>query len=240
MSRPSHTRQPRRTNRAFSVAMRNGTKLAKRLEKLKSGGKKAIKYTVSDFASNAPGWVSKGIRQHYGVDATTIKKARPHIKRGGTSIKANGISVDGATLKYKGESLTPIHFKMSPSTPHPKGLQTRRNRIPGQAIAKKAANPNAPFGMARIPVPYQVKATIIKGQRVAMMPGTYLAPSSPKNPNSPVLPFQRMDSGKNQIHSVRTLSVPQMIDGRAHDTIEQTINTKLESRFSHHIERAMK
>ena len=31
-----------------------------------------------------------------------------------------------------------------------------------------------------------------------------------------------------------------MIDGRARETIEQTINTKLVERFNYHIERAMR
>lgn len=42
------------------------------------------------------------------------------------------------------------------------------------------------------------------------------------------------------IEVVRTLSVPQMIDGRASETIENKLSTELEKRFNHHIERAKK
>lgn len=167
MSDLFHAGQARRTSGSITITMKNGKELAKKLEKLKDGGEKAIKYTVSDFASRAPGWVSKGIRQHYGVDKDAIEEAQSRTKRGSgaTQIKVKGISVDGAALEYKGRTLTPIHFRMSPSTLHPKGLQSKRNRIPGQAIAENASNPNAPFGMVRVPVPYQVSATVIKGSR---------------------------------------------------------------------------
>ena len=83
MSDLFHTGQSRRTSGAFSVTMRDGAKLAKKLEKLKDGGETAIKRTVSDFTARAPAWVSKGIRQHYGVDTAAIKEAGPRSKRGG-------------------------------------------------------------------------------------------------------------------------------------------------------------
>lgn len=230
----------------ISITMNEGKKLTKKLEKLKAGGETAIRHTVSDFTSRAPGWVSMGIRQHYGVDKEAIKKAQSRIKRGlgAASIKAKGISVDGAALEFKGRTLTPIHFKMSPSTPNPNGWQTKRKTIPGQAIATKAQNPNSSFGMVRIPVPYRVSATIIKGHRKKMKAGTYLAPAK-KGTDSPIIPFQRTGPGRTPVHAVRTLSVPQMIGSEekksiASDTIRKLINEKLTKRFNHHIERAMK
>lgn len=55
-----------------------------------------------------------------------------------------------------------------------------------------------------------------------------------------VLPYQRTGEGRSPIEAVRTLSVPQMIEGRAHDTIEQMIDEKLGARLEHHIKQAMK
>lgn len=46
MSSLFYTGQSRRTNGAFSVTMKDGAKLAKKLEKLKDGGETAIKRTV--------------------------------------------------------------------------------------------------------------------------------------------------------------------------------------------------
>lgn len=240
MSDLFHTGQSRRTSGAFSVTMRDGAKLAKKLEKLKDGGETAIKRTVSDFTARAPAWVSKGIRQHYGVDTAAIKEAGPRLKRGATSIRVSGVSVDGASLEYKGRTLTPIHFKMSPTTRNPKGLAKKPAKVPGQAIST-----GSPVAMVRPPMPFQVKATIIKGQRATMKPGTYLASSSKKSADAPILPFQRTGAGRTPVHAVRTLSVPQMIGSeekksRASDTISEIINENLEKRFENHIKRAMK
>ena len=92
------------------------------------------------------------------------------------------------------------------------------------------------MAMVRPPKPYTIKATIIKGQRSAMSSDTFLTAGR----GGVVLPYQKSGDDRKPIEAVRTLSVPQMIDGRARETIEQTINTKLGERFNHHIERAMR
>ena len=115
-----------------------------------------------------PRLVSKGIREHYGVDTAAIKDAAKKPKRGRTSIRVAGISVDGATLEYKGRTLTPIHFKMSPKA-RPSAQQKKPIRIPGQLIAG-----GSPVAMVRPPRKYTVKVTIIKGQRTAMSSDTFL------------------------------------------------------------------
>lgn len=233
------TGSARRTSGAFTVTMKNGDKLAKQLAKLEKGGETALQKTVNDFTSRAPAWVSKGIREHYGVDTAAIKDAATKPKRGRTSIRVAGIAVDGATLEYKGRTLTPTHFKMSPKTKNPKGLTTKKdNKIPGQAVNFKKGPPGQ-VAMSRAPNPYTVKATIIKGQRVSLGGGTFIAQSTKDGQQVP-LPFQKTGEGRTPIEAVRTLSVPQMIDGRAHDTIEQTISEKLGERFQHHVAQAMK
>ena len=180
----------------------------------------------SEWQSRTIGW----IREHYGVDTAAIKDAAKKPKRGKTSIRVAGISVDGATLEYKGRTLTPIHFKMSPKA-RPSAQQKKPIRIPGQLIAG-----GSPVAMVRPPRKYTVKVTIIKGQRTAMSSDTFLTAGK----GGAVLPYQRTGEGRSPIEAVRTLSVPQMIDGRARETIEQTINEKLGERFNHHIEQAMK
>ena len=231
MSDLFYTGRSRRTSGAFSVTMRDGAKLAKKLEKLKDGGETAIKRTVSDFTSRAPAWVSKGIRQHYGVDTAAIEEAGPRSKRGATSIRVSGVSVDGASLEYKGRTLTPIHFKMSPTTRNPKGLAKKPAKVPGQTIST-----GSPVAMVRPPKKYTVKATILKGGRASMEQGTFIAAGN----GGAVLPFQRTGEGRTPIEAVRTLSVPQMISGKAKETIEELIGTNLEKRFEHHVQQAMK
>ncbi len=234
MSDLFYTSQSRRTSGSFSVSCAGGSELVKKLKKLENGGKVAIERTVSEFTSRAPGWVSKGIREHYGVDTDAIKEAAKKPKRGRTKISVAGVTVDGATLEYSGRTLTPIHFKLSPKS-RPTTKQTNPVRIPGQLIGK-----GSPVAMIKPPKPYTVKATIIKGQRAKMPPGTFLAPNRGGEEGAAHIPFQRTGSGRTPIEAIRTLSVPQMIDGRARETIEQTISTKLGVRFQHHIERAMK
>ena len=217
------------TSGSISFTWKNGDKLVKKLAKLKQGSEKAIRRAVSDFSSRAPGWVSKGIRQYYGVDTAAIKEAGPKRGKMATKVKVAGISVDGATLEYSGRTLTPLHFKMSP-----KSRQTKREktpiRIPGQAISGDPL-----YAMIRPPKEYTVKATIIKGGRDRMKEGTFLATA-----NGATIPFQRTGADRMPIEAVRTLSVPQMIDGRAHDTISQLIQENMEIRFNNHIKQAIR
>ncbi len=220
----------RRTSGSFSVSLSGSDAIVKKLQKLRDGGEVAIKRTVSDFTNRGPGWVSKGIREHYGVDTAAIKEAAQRPKRGRTSIRVAGVSVDGASLEYKGRTLTPTHFKMSPKA-RPTAQQNKPLRIPGQLIGN-----GSPVAMVRPPKRYTVKATIIKGQRAAMSSDTFLTAGN----GGAVLPYQRTGDGRTPIEAVRTLSVPQMIDGRARETIEQLIDTKLGERFNHHIEQAMR
>lgn len=230
MSDLFYTGRSKQTSGAFSVSLKDGAQLAKKLKKLESGGEVAIKRTVSDFASRAPAWVSKGIREHYGVDTAAINEAGPEKKRGASSIEVAGQTVDSVSLVYKGRTLTPTHFKMSPKS-MPTTRAKKPLRVPGQAI--KGAGDVA---MIRPPKKYSVKATIIKGQRVSLPQGTFIAPGN----GGATLPFQRVGEGRMPIEAVRTVSVPQMIEGRARETIQGAIEEKLGARFQNHIRQAMK
>ena len=220
----------RNTRGGFSVSCSGSADIVKRLQRLDNGGREALQRTVNDFTTRAPAWVSKGIREHYGVDTAAIKDAATKPKRGKTTIKVAGITVDGATLEYNGRTLTPLHFKMNPKKA-PDAQQKEPGRIPGQAIAG-----GSPVAMVAPPKAYRVAATIIKGQRAKLPPGTFIAAGN----GGVSLPFQRTGKGRTPIEAVRTLSVPQMIDGRARETIEQMISEKLGERFQHHVERVMK
>lgn len=219
----------RRTGGIMNVKTPNVIDIAKRLHKLENGGQVAIDRTVSDFTTRAPAWVSKAIREHYGVSAAAIKDAQTKPRRGKNSIKVSGVTVESATLVYKGRTLTPVHFKMSPKVA-PDGKQRRAIRIPGQTIAG-----GSPVAMVEPPKVYKVKATIIKGKRVNMPPGTFITTA-----NNATIPFQRTSKKRYPIEPIRTVSVPQMIDGRARETIEQKLSEELGKRFEHHIKQAMK
>lgn len=230
---PFYVGRAERKSGAFSVTMKNGAKLAQQLRKLKEGSEVALKRTVSDFSSRAPGWISKGIRQHYGVDTAAINEAGPRRKKGATHVHVSGVSVDGATLEYKGRTLTPTHFNQSPKS-RPSGTQSKYIKVPGQAVHTDNGSIVATL---KPPKKYTVKATIVKGRRASMAPGTFIASGN----GGSTLPFQRTGGGRMPIEGVRTLSVPQMISGdRAKPTIEQLLSDNLEKRFEHHIQQAMK
>lgn len=224
------TKQKKTHKGSMNVSCVANADIVKRLDKLEGGSEVAIRRTVADFRSRAPGWVSQGIREHYGVDTKAIKEAQKKPKRGKTSIKVKGAEIDGVTLEYRGRTLTPLHFKMSPKK-QPDTKQSKLQRIPGQAVAT-----NSPVAMIAQPKKYRVKATIIKGKRTNLPPGTFIAPGN----GGVSLPFQRKGKGRMPIEVVRTLSVPQMIDGRARETIDKTIQENMQKRFEHHINQIMK
>lgn len=124
-----YTGQSRRTSGSFTVTCSGAEDIVKRLNKLENGGQTAIKKTVNDFMSRAPAWVSKGIREHYGVDTAAINEAKQQPRRGQSSIQVAGVQVDSASLVYKGRTLTPTHFKMSPKS-RPSAQQKKPIRIP--------------------------------------------------------------------------------------------------------------
>ena len=199
-----------------SVVVRDADKIEQRLRKLQSGSETAIKRTVSDFRSRATGWINKGIKQHYGVDSAGVKSASVSIQD-----TSSGSTLAGISIRYRGRTLTLTHFNMSPKEA-PAGTQGKYIRIPGQTTA---------VAMVKPPKKYSIKATVIKGQRVEMSSKSFLAKG---------LPFQRQGSGRHPVTVIHTLSVPQMIDGKSKDTIEQIINENIEKRFEHTVNQIMK
>lgn len=207
-------------NTTFSVGIRDGDKLEQRLRRLRTGSETALNRTVSDFRSRAPGWISKGIKQHYGVDQAGVKSATVRIVDTGSS----GSKLAGVKVNYRGRTLTLTHFNMSPKQA-PATRQSTYARIPGQKLSA-----GSPVAMIRPLKKYKIKATIIKGQRIEMSERTFVANGLPWIRNS--------ESGKIKV--VHTLSVPQMIRGRAKNTIDSVILENVEKRFRHNVEQIMK
>ncbi len=170
------------------------------------GAEKAIKRTVGDMKSRAPGWVSKAVREEYGRAAKDVKGAM-HTENGG-SMNFKGAEVDAVALVYKGRVLTPTHFKMKPAS--------------------------------RPPKPYSVTAEVRKGQRKTLSSIAFLSHSG--GSESKEIPFQRRGAARTPIDAIKTLSVPQMIESKQgiKPKDEKVINEKLEKRFEHHCEQALK
>ena len=216
---------------SLDISIKGNDDIVRRWKKLKTGGEKALKRTASDFASRAPGWINQAIRQRYGVDKATITNTATKIRRGKISTP-DGIAVDGCTITYKGRTLTPVHFNMSPKAPS-NTKQKKVSRIPGQDIAN-----GSPVAMIHQPHRYKVKATIVKGQRITFGQNTFLAKAG-KSEDATYIPWQRTGDGR-AASPIHTLSVPQMIDGRAYTDINKLINDNLGKRFDNQIEQILK
>lgn len=201
-----YTGQSRRTSGSFTVTCSGAEDIVKRLNKLENGGQTAIKKTVNDFMSRAPAWVSKGIREHYGVDTAAINEAKQQPRRGQSSIQVAGVQVDSASLIYKGRVLTPTHFKMKPTQRKPK--------------------------------PYRVSQEVFKGQRKNLPAGVFLASSGGEG--STQIPFQRESESRYPIKSIKTLSVPQMIENeKVQPLIQQNIDEGLSKRLENHVKQML-
>lgn len=216
-------------NGNIKVTMEGLDSVRKRLDKIDGGMEKAISRTVGDVAKRAPGWISKGVRAHYGVDAAAIKEAQGAPKRGGFRTEISGTPVDGIQITYRGRTLTPLHFHMTPGEA-PRERQDSYNRVSFEGGRFRMVHPVKPYG---------IKATIIKGKRAALSTGqtgskVYLAPAQ----GGQIMPFIKR-SGKGP-EVMRTISVPQMIDGRAREDIRKNIDEGTKKRFENAIRQATK
>ena len=88
------------------------------LDEKQKNAEKAVRRTIGDMRTRAPGWVSKAVREEYNIAAKDVKAS---LSKGDAGVfNIGGINVDNVTLTYSGRVLTPTHFKMKP-TSRPKG-----------------------------------------------------------------------------------------------------------------------
>ncbi len=221
----------------INIAIKEAGKLKKQIEKNEEKCEKAIRRTVADFASRAPAWVSQAVTEVYGIKKSDVKECFKGTKKASGSVKVSGTSVDNIQLQYSGRLLTPTHFKMKPTTQPAKRLKDRK-LVPGQAI-KFASRPGEVAAVSP-PAPYKVSAEIYKGKRKDFKGrNIFLAPN--KKGGSNYIPFQRMSEDRNDLESIKTVSVPQMITNKtvAKD-INKRVNEGLQKRLEHHIEQQFK
>lgn len=88
-------------------------KLKKQLKNNEKALGTAMKRTISDFKSRAPGWVASCVTEKYTVKKADVRNSlKAKVKAG--AVKIAGVTVDGMALKYSGGLLTPTHFQMTP------------------------------------------------------------------------------------------------------------------------------
>lgn len=212
----------------WSVRLKNYDKLQADLKALKTSSAKALKATVSDMRSRAPGAIASCVTGVFNIKKAEItpasgKSAKPK-KMAGT-ITVRGETIDSMTLTYEGRLLTPVHFGMTPKTA-PKGKK------------------------------YTLKQQVIKGNTQVI--GRYLNTRTPGGPYSQrshnilmgtgasgagkvgAIPFQRMSENRLDLKKFTTISMPQMITSdRVAPTIKDKLSAMLKDRLDHNMKREL-
>lgn len=181
--------------------------VANELQDMHDRSKKVVQRTIADFKSRGPSWIAQEVSKEYNIKKADVNEAKKGI-RGGSSVRIHGARIDDLSIIYRGKLLTPVHFKMKPTT--------RPNRGPYVVTA-------------------EIKKTLGRkplGGRV------FLGTPKSAGGNAPQLPFQRRGDARYPIDVIRTVSVPQMItNDTVSENIHKRINTELGKRLEHHLRR---
>lgn len=207
------------------VSFDGSKQLRKELKRLEEAPKKALQSTFSDIRKRAPVWVAQEVSKVYGVKKSEIN--------GGEigKVYIQGDSVKDVSITYKGRVLTPTHFGMTPKTPPAgRGYTLKASIIKGS---------KATMG--------QVKK-LSKKQRAALgknfrKEGTQNSSSSPimlMRTGGTYIPFQRVSTNRKDVRAIKTVSLPQMVSGRASEGIDRAINENVGKRLEHQMNRFIK
>jgi len=181
--------------------------------------KKAVKYAVNDIKSRAPGWIATETASVYNIKRSDINPSGVKKSDGGRAIASvfvSGETFEAISIVYKGRTLTPIHFSMSPKVPSRQRLK-RKRAIPGSNIKFRNSVKfgGSKVGMVAIYRKYQISVEIMKGRRekvkgkYAWKSTPFLAPAS--KGSSKYIVFQRRSDERTDVDAFRTVSVPQMV-----------------------------
>lgn len=201
------------------------------LDQTKPNVAKAVNSTCKDFKSRAPGWISKAVTQQYTIKAGDVKEALKAKHNCGTTV-LGGVTLDDIRLEYRGRVLTFSHFKFTPKGGGVK-LKKKRVLIPGQRTTS-----DSPVVWAYEHKTQKVTVTVKKGHK-EVLKGKYLTtPFVASMGSSPVMPFQRTAQKRQEVKSMRSVSVPQMItNDKVAKDINDRIDTELGKRLQHHLDR---
>lgn len=192
----------------FTIQTQDFDKLAKRLAKNADQAEKALKATGNDMKKRVPGWAATEVTEVYNIKKKEItpQKDNGAPRRTAGNIRVTGQTVTNVVITYTGRVLTPTHFGMRP----------------------KALTPTAKGRKKRRPITAEIK----KGQRKSLGPHVFLG----SNRGGGYIPFKRTTNKAYPIESVKTLSLPQMIDNpEVQDKIIKKINSELPKRLEHNV-----
>ena len=208
--------------------------MIRQLQQMQRNTEIVCRNTISDFQKRVPSWVTKEVTSIYTIKKQEIRptKNQNGIKVG--NIRFSGRTIGSCSIVYTGEALTPTHFKMTPKEPRGTGYTLNVEIVKGQ---KKT------WGKTK---------KLSKKQRRNIgrnftKQGSQSSPQSPKmlmptgnrqEGGTNYIPFQRVSQNRNSIQSLKTVSLPQMVDNpQVHQNIETAIYTHMNERLAHHMRR---
>ena len=216
------------------------TDIAKTTQKLAGIGEnlpEVYKNTISDMKARLPGKVASAVTWMYNIKKKEIKYS---FKKDFTGSSVGAISIRGEdintmTLVYTGSRLTPIHFSMTPKEPkklsNDELLERKKQRNKGKKTPRKRYH-------ISVNIKGRVKNLPFRAPK-AIDSALFLAPVT--KGSSKYIPFWRITKEKNPLQSVKTLSLPQMIDNKlVRKKIEKEKDELLEKRLNHHMARFVK
>lgn len=185
--------------------------IVKNLERNAAKAETVMKRTVSDLRNRVPGWVADEVTAGYNIKKAEVKPAKKDKngkwKKTAGSVRVKGESIETLTIIYEGRPLTPIHFAMKPKS-LPKGTKGKKRK--------------------RVPITAEIK----RGQRKELHPDAFLG----TNHGGGYIPFRRTTKKRYPIESIKTVSLPQMVEAEnISPRIQEKINAELQKRLDHHL-----
>ena len=214
----------------ITLQIENFEKLLGNINSIENAGKTAVRTTLKDVKSRAPGWIATEVTKVYNIKKSEItpskgKGSDGKPKKMAGSITASGDTIEEFTITYKGRLLTPVHFGMTPKAPpHGKNYTLKMQVLKGKKEVigryKSKRQPNGPYSKR--------SHNILMGTGNAKSEGTNY------------IPFQRMSERRLDLKKFTTVSVPQMITSeRTHDAIMDKLYTETSKRLEHNLKRAI-
>jgi len=192
---------------------------------------KAVNSAVNELPKRIQPPIKAAVAGQYTIKKKEIGDAYKGQQRAG-SITISGVTVNNIKLKYSGRQLTPIHFKMTPKNPTI-ARGKKRIPIPGENVDGS----DRPVLMVAPPKARAISLEIKKGQKKTLSGKYSTPPFLASNGGDGYIPFQRKDNSRDLV-SIKTLSIPQMLsDETVEEEIREQINTVLDKRIAHYIER---
>ena len=205
----------------LTIQAKDLDRLAARLARNADQAKKALKATGIDMKKRVPGWAGTAVTEVYNIkkqEVTPTNSGKPKKKAG--TIRVEGATVSSVEITYTGRLLTPTHFGMKPRT-LPKRTQSKSTNRKRKTARKKTT----------------ITAEIKKGKKKSLGSNVFLG----SNRGGGYIPFKRSGRKAYPIESVKTLSLPQMIDNpNVRETLTEKINKGLKERLEHNIRRFIK